>query len=69
MASTQLRTEVREGSLVIFPSWLEHYVEPWQHASPRIMVSFNALVDRVPEDRQTPTQAFYIPRRHAAQDK
>ncbi len=30
------------GLLVLFPSWLEHYVEPHGHDEPRIAVAFNA---------------------------
>lgn len=30
-----------EGTCIIFPSWLEHYVEPNRSNEPRISVSFN----------------------------
>ena len=32
-------------ALVLFPSWLEHYVEPNLSNEPRISISFNAMVD------------------------
>jgi len=31
------------GLLVLFPCWLEHYVEPHEGDQPRIMIAFNAL--------------------------
>jgi len=37
----QLRPE--EGLLVMFPHWLEHYVEPHDSEVPRIVVAFNAV--------------------------
>ena len=30
-----------EGACLIFPSWLEHYVEPNESLSARISISFN----------------------------
>ena len=32
----------RTGDLVIFPSWLVHWVTPYQSDRPRLSVSFNA---------------------------
>src|SRR5262249_12056742 len=32
----------KEGSLIIFPSWLEHRVEPFQGPGERISIAFNA---------------------------
>jgi uncharacterized protein (TIGR02466 family) len=40
----QLRPEA--GLVVLFPNWLEHYVEPHEGEAPRICVAFNALADR-----------------------
>jgi uncharacterized protein (TIGR02466 family) len=37
----QLRPEA--GLIVLFPNWLEHYVEPHEGDSPRICIAFNAL--------------------------
>ena len=37
----QLRPET--GLMVLFPSWLEHFVEPHESDIPRISISFNAL--------------------------
>jgi uncharacterized protein (TIGR02466 family) len=31
------------GLLVLFPSWMEHYVEPHDSDEPRITIAFNAL--------------------------
>lgn len=31
------------GLLVLFPSWMEHYVEPHDNDEPRISISFNAV--------------------------
>eukprot|EP00117_Sycon_ciliatum_P003044 scpid76527/ scgid8003/ len=35
------------GTFVIFPSWLEHYVDPHRGSGKRMSVSFNALVRRI----------------------
>ena len=32
-----------EGLVVLFPNWLDHYVEPHENDIPRIALSFNAL--------------------------
>ncbi len=34
------------GLLVLFPCWMEHYVEPHDNDEPRIVVAFNAVSDR-----------------------
>ena len=31
------------GLLVLFPSWMEHFVEPHDNDEPRISISFNAV--------------------------
>ena len=36
-----------DGLLVLFPCWMEHYVEPHESDQPRITIAFNA-VDEVP---------------------
>eukprot|EP00040_Diaphanoeca_grandis_P001802 m.19600 g.19600 ORF g.19600 m.19600 type:complete len:541 (+) comp12536_c0_seq1:241-1863(+) len=36
----------KTGDIVLFPSWLEHYVEPHREDEARIVVSFNANVDQ-----------------------
>jgi uncharacterized protein (TIGR02466 family) len=33
------------GLLVLFPCWMEHYVEPHNSDEPRITIAFNALTD------------------------
>ncbi len=40
----QLRPEA--GLIVLFPNWLEHYVEPHEGDAPRICIAFNALAAR-----------------------
>lgn len=32
-----------DGLLVLFPSWLEHFVEPHEGHEPRIVIAFNAV--------------------------
>jgi uncharacterized protein (TIGR02466 family) len=39
------------GLLVLFPCWMEHYVEPHESDEPRISVAFNALKDARAEKR------------------
>jgi hypothetical protein len=39
------RIQPEDGLLVIFPSWLYHWVHPYAGRTPRIAVSFNAAVD------------------------
>jgi uncharacterized protein (TIGR02466 family) len=40
-----LRVRPESGQLVIFPSWLFHWVHPYQGDTPRIAISFNAALD------------------------
>jgi uncharacterized protein (TIGR02466 family) len=35
-----------EGLLVLFPCWMEHFVEPHDNDEPRITIAFNAIEDR-----------------------
>jgi uncharacterized protein (TIGR02466 family) len=44
-----LRVVPENGLLVIFPSWLYHWVHPYAGEAPRIAVSFNATLGR-PKD-------------------
>jgi uncharacterized protein (TIGR02466 family) len=44
-----LRVVPESGLLVIFPSWLYHWVHPYAGQTPRIAVSFNATLER-PKD-------------------
>ena len=44
-----LRVVPESGLLVIFPSWLYHWVHPYAGQTPRIAVSFNATLGR-PKD-------------------
>ena len=41
-----LRVWPESGLLVIFPSWLFHWVHPYTGKTPRIAVSFNATLER-----------------------
>ena len=41
-----VRVRPETGLLVIFPSWLYHWVHPYTGQAPRIAVSFNATVER-----------------------
>jgi uncharacterized protein (TIGR02466 family) len=34
----------QKGKLIIFPSWLQHYVEPNKNLEPRVSISFNTLI-------------------------
>jgi uncharacterized protein (TIGR02466 family) len=45
------RIQPRAGLLVIFPSWLYHWVHPYRGHTPRIVVSFNASVAAAQRDR------------------
>lgn len=37
-----IHLEPSSGLLVLFPSWMEHYVEPHESDQPRICIAFNA---------------------------
>ena len=41
-----VRIRPEDSLLVVFPSWLFHWVHPYAGRTPRITVSFNAAVDR-----------------------
>jgi uncharacterized protein (TIGR02466 family) len=40
-----------DGLLVLFPCWMEHYVEPHESDEPRITIAFNAVDDEPPTKR------------------
>jgi uncharacterized protein (TIGR02466 family) len=40
-----------DGLLVLFPCWMEHYVEPHDSDEPRITIAFNAVDDVPPAKR------------------
>jgi hypothetical protein len=42
-----VRVRPESGLLVVFPSWLYHWVHPYAGQPPRIAVSFNATVGAV----------------------
>jgi hypothetical protein len=39
--------QLEVGDVVVWPSWLEHYVNPSHRAEARVSVSFNARVQRL----------------------
>jgi uncharacterized protein (TIGR02466 family) len=41
-AHSDVNLKPSTGLLVLFPSWLEHYVEPHESDEPRICIAFNA---------------------------
>jgi uncharacterized protein (TIGR02466 family) len=41
-AHKDVRLAPSDGLLVMFPNWLEHYVEPHEGDTPRIAIAFNA---------------------------
>jgi uncharacterized protein (TIGR02466 family) len=41
-----VRVRPEPGLLVVFPSWLYHWVHPYSGETPRIAVSFNAMLER-----------------------
>ena len=41
-----VRVQPEAGLLVVFPSWLYHWVHPYVGQTPRIAVSFNATLER-----------------------
>jgi hypothetical protein len=40
---SDVRLKPDAGLLVLFPHWLEHYVEPHAGEGPRMVIAFNAL--------------------------
>jgi hypothetical protein len=38
------RVRAQSGLLVMFPSWLYHWVHPYAGETPRIAISFNATI-------------------------
>ena len=55
----RIHHEPKETQLVLFPSWLEHYVEPHEADEPRISISFN-LEQIVPHQQSAPTTPVYV---------
>jgi uncharacterized protein (TIGR02466 family) len=41
------------GLLVLFPCWMEHYVEPHDSDEPRITIAFNAVSEQFPRSPQS----------------
>lgn len=37
----------RTGLAIVFPSWLEHWVRPWEGGAPRISVAWNVIINEV----------------------
>ena len=55
-AHNEVHLRPEAGMIVLFPPWLEHYVEPHQGDIPRISISFNIL-KRSPEIGSLPAAA------------
>jgi uncharacterized protein (TIGR02466 family) len=51
------RVRPEAGLLVVFPSWLYHWVHPYSGQRPRIAISFNATVAAVSEGSLSATSA------------
>jgi uncharacterized protein (TIGR02466 family) len=47
------RVTPQEGLLVLFPSWLQHWVHPYRGMTPRIAISFNATMLPTTADQRT----------------
>src|SRR5258708_9675487 len=52
------RVRPQAGLLVLFPSWLYHWVHPYTGQTPRIAVSFNATLGAVAEAEGRPAQGL-----------
>jgi len=50
------RVRPQAGLLVVFPSWLYHWVHPYEGEAPRIAISFNATTAPVVETDSRPLQ-------------
>jgi hypothetical protein len=40
------RLQPKSGTIVMFPSWLTHSVEPWDGEGERISIAFNIMIGR-----------------------
>ncbi|MDX1574725.1 MAG: TIGR02466 family protein [Kiloniellales bacterium] len=54
LTGSEAKVEVREGRLVIFPSWLQHSVASTRAEGERISVSFNFMLSSYAEDFSPP---------------
>jgi uncharacterized protein (TIGR02466 family) len=52
------RVRPQAGLLVVFPSWLYHWVHPYAGQTPRIAISFNAMLGAVAEPERRPAQGL-----------
>ena len=43
----------RPGTLTIFPSYLDHFTEPWPHQEPRITIAFDIVMAEVANRQST----------------
>jgi uncharacterized protein (TIGR02466 family) len=50
-----LRVWPQAGLLLIFPSWLYHWVHPYAGQAPRVAISFNASMPQIAEVEALPT--------------
>ena len=51
-----IRPRPQAGLLVVFPSWLYHWVHPYTGQRPRVAVSFNATLGAVATDQASTGQ-------------
>ena len=56
-----IQTRTSAGTIVVFPSWMEHYVPAHTGREPRIIVAFNTRVRHVANDQKL---SWKIPTRH-----
>jgi uncharacterized protein (TIGR02466 family) len=49
-----VRLQAEPGTLIVFPSWLEHSVEPNQSDEPRISIAFNIMFSSFTENMSRP---------------
>ena len=46
----KLQFQPQPGSFILFPSWLQHFVDPFRGDGTRISIAFNIAVEDTPSD-------------------
>ncbi|MFQ5775573.1 MAG: 2OG-Fe(II) oxygenase family protein [Kiloniellaceae bacterium] len=54
LTGSEMKLDVREGRLVVFPAWLEHSVAPTEGEGERVSVSFNIMLANFTEEFSPP---------------
>ena len=54
----EIMVPVKSGTLVMFPSWLPHFVPPNQGTTDRISISFNVMFESYGETISRPKWTF-----------